>query len=446
MTLSLLSKRLQLFPNSAKITGTGESARLTIANCDLQQLARDFGTPLYLYDALTLQNAAQEYRQALKQYYPGLSAITYAAKAFLCTAIAQWVQQEGLWLDCTNANEMAIAAQAGLDPSFVVVHGVNKSPQDLQAAFKHAGIIVVDNLSELQQIVQIWRDTSNKLPDLWLRLRPGVAVETHRHTQTGNTDSKFGMSTTEITEAVRLCLQEELPLKGLHFHLGSNIHDPTPFASAISRAFDLIAGLKKIFHWTPEVISPGGGWGAPYHEDDLPYPSIAKYVHFISSRIVNACQERRLSLPRLQLEPGRSLVARAGVAIYRVGVVKQTGNIRWLLVDGGLADNPRPALYGSRYTALPVSQPDRLALNSNWIAGPFCESSDILIREILLPEIQPGELLTIPVCGAYQLSMASNYNGASKPAVLWLHNGSAQIIQDRETYNSILQRDHPLPQ
>lgn len=444
MTDPLIQKRLQLFPVSARIVRDGVGSNLTIADCDLFQVAQEFGTPLYLYDYATLEDTLHQYRQALKLHYPSQSGITYAGKAYLCTAIAQWAKQEKLLLDCTGANELHVASHAGLHPSDLLIHGVNKSLEDLQAAFQQASIIVVDNLTELQQIIQMKR-ASNRVPDIWLRLRPGISVDTHPHTQTGQADSKFGMSPSEVNVAVGLCLEYHLPLNGLHFHQGSHFHDPKPVAPAMDIALDLVAHLNKELNWLPDVISPGGGWGVPYHEDDLPHDSIDSYVQFICNYLIGGCQRRGLPLPRLQLEPGRSLVARAGVALYRVGAVKQSGNLRWLLIDGGLADNPRPALYAARYTALSVANPDRPAFIPSWIAGPYCESGDILIQDLVLPEIAPGELIAVPVSGAYQLSMASNYNGATKPAVLWLQAGQAHLIQARENIDTLSIRDLPLP-
>ncbi|HSQ28090.1 MAG TPA: diaminopimelate decarboxylase [Anaerolineales bacterium] len=445
MSAATLQQRLQLFPVSARVHSECHPSSLSIANCDLQQLALEFGTPLYLYDQATLQAAVQDYRRALSQYYPAESGLTYAGKAFLCTAFAQWSQRQKLLLDCTGANELAVAAQAGLKPGEILVHGVNKSEEDLQAACLQAGIIVADNLIELQRIIQLARSGISRIPELWLRLRPGLATDTHQHTQTGQADSKFGMSPEEIHIAVSQCLANNLPLTGMHFHQGSHFHDPAPIAPAIEVVLDLIVHLRKQFNWLPDVISPGGGWGVPYHEDDLPHPTIKNYVQFVCEHIVRGCRQCDLPLPRLQLEPGRSLVARAGVALYRVGSVKQSAHIRWLLIDGGLADNPRPALYGARYSALPVNRPERQLQTPTWIAGPYCESGDILIKDLDMPEIQAGELIAVPVSGAYQLSMASNYNGACKPAVLWLQDGQTHLIQERESKESLYRRDRSLP-
>lgn len=433
-------KRLELFPNSTTLTPDRNRANISIAGCDLAALAEAHGTPLYLYDRQTMDDSVEAYRQALARSYPGQAHLTYAGKAFLCTAVAEWAQQHDLWLDCTGAGELHIAAMANVERENIVVHGVYKPPRDLQAALRQAGTLVVDNLDELMLLIQLFKQ-GGAIPALWLRLRPGVAIDTHAYTQTGQSDSKFGMSPEEVRRAVIACQEAALPLTGLHFHLGSHFHDPEPLKPAIEVSLDLIAALRDATGWLPETFCPGGGWGVAYHEDELPQPDISRYIRTISEQVVSGCERRRIALPRLVLEPGRSLIARAGVALYRVGSVKHTPTRRWILVDGGLADNPRPALYGARYSALPVHDPGRTSAGAAWLAGPFCESGDILIEDLPMPSVQAGELIAVPVSGAYQLSMGSNYNGARKPAVLLLESGSARLIQRRESLNDLARRD-----
>jgi diaminopimelate decarboxylase len=444
MDLTLVRRRLALFPLTAAIVDAGGGPALTIGGCDLAALAAQYGTPLYLFDAATMDGAAEAYIRTLAAHYPGAAGVTYAGKAFLCKAVAQWSQRHGFWVDCTGAGEIAVAVAAGVPRANILVHGVNKRSADLEAAVCHAGVVVVDNLAELQRLAPMLAGAGDA-PALWLRVRPGMAVETHAYRQTGQLDSKFGMDPAETMAAVQLCLTLGLPLAGLHFHQGSHFHDPAPIAPALATVLDLVVEIRSQSGWIPQVLSPGGGWGVPYHEDDLPHPSIEDYVTFVASELAQGCRARELPLPRLQLEPGRSLVARAGVALYRVGAVKQTPARRWLLLDGGMADNPRPALYGARYSALPVADPERPAVAPAWLGGPFCESGDVLIEALPMAEIVPGELLAVPVSGAYHLAMGSNYNGAQKPAVLWLQNGEAHLIQRRETLGELLARDYDLP-
>lgn len=442
----LLNSRLPLFPITTTATQHGGSTHLTVGGHSLAELAEAYDTPLYVYDQATMDDAVAQYRSALSRHYPGKAEITFAGKSFLCLALAQWADRSGLWLDCTGRTELHIAAAAGMPRERILVHGVNKSVEDLRAANRQAAVLVIDNLHELDRTIELLRERpTDRHPDLWLRIRPGHAVDTHAYNQTGQEDSKFGMSATEAQEAVYRCRQSELPLTGIHFHQGSHFHDPAPVAPALDNALDLIAALRAEFDWMPRILSPGGGWGVPYHEDDLPHPSIDAYVRFLTERLVEGCRRRNLPLPALHMEPGRSIIARAGVALYRVGTVKETAGRRWLLIDGGLADNPRPALYNARYSALPVENPERISAGSAWIAGPYCESGDVLIENLPLPAIEVGELLAIPVSGAYQLALGSNYNGACKPAIVWLSNGAAHLVQRRQQPEDLLTRDAPLP-
>lgn len=425
-------KRLNLFPITTKI----ENERLCIAGHDLTHLAEQYGTPLYLYDRATLDAAALDYKSALASHYPKAASVTYAGKAFLCLAIAQWTQSHGLTVDCTGEGEIGIAVAAGVSKENILVHGVNKSINDLNAAVHHAGTIVVDNLSELHRITNL---PITNLPTLWMRLLPGVTVNTHHaHTQTGHHESKFGMTREEVLEATKICKENNLPLKGIHFHQGSNFRDPEPLISAIEMALDLAKEIGFSGDWH---FCPGGGWGVAYHEDELPHPSIESYVRGIAEAVVEGCQSRGLDLPHLHLEPGRSLVARAGVAIYRVGAVKKRGHKTWLLTDGGMADNPRFALYGARYSCLTVSSPSGERGEAVSIAGPYCESGDIVIEDLPMPKIKEGDLIAIPVAGAYHLSMSSNYNGARRPAVLMLEAGQVQQMLRRETLADLLSKD-----
>ena len=426
-------KRLDLFPVTTKIV----NQRLTIAGHDLASLAEEYQTPLYIYDRATLDAAAFDYRKALTSFYPGAASVTYAGKAFLSLAIAQWTQLHGLTVDCTGEGEIAIAVAAGVPREKILVHGVNKSEGDLKAAIQHAGVIVVDNLTELNRIQLLI--TNYQFPSLWLRYLPGVAVSTHhKHTQTGQHDSKFGMTHEEILEAAAYCKEYDLPLNGIHFHQGSNFRDPEPLLPAIESALELSKEIGFSGEWH---FCPGGGWSVAYHEDELPHPSIQSYVKGIAEAVVEGCQTHGLDIPHLHLEPGRSLIARAGVAIYRVGTIKKRVGKTWLLVDGGMADNPRYALYGARYSCLSVSDPGGERSEFVSIGGPYCESGDIIIEDLPMPKVREGDLIAIPVSGAYHLSMSSNYNGARKPAVLWLEEGKVQIIQRGEKTQDLLARD-----
>src|SRR5258706_1617511 len=440
-----ITNRLSLFPESTRVRDDS----LFVAGHSLASLSAENGTPLYIYDRSTLDLAVTEYKSALRAYYPGESQITYAGKAFLCKAIAAWTQSHNLIVYCTGEGEISIAVAGGVPREKILVHGVNKSVADLKSALENAGTIVVDNLTELKTLEsdsllsKIQKHTLSGTRasafQIWLRLLPGVAVSTHHvHTPTGQHDSKFGMTREEILEAANFCKEYNLPLKGIHFHQGSNFRDPEPLIPAIDMALDIAKeiGFKGEWHFCP-----GGGWGVAYHEDELPNPSIESYVRGIAEAVTEGCQLRGLDLPPLHLEPGRSLVARAGVAIYRVGAIKHRGDKIWILTDGGMADNPRFALYGARYSCLPVEVLNRERSDKVSIVCPYCESRDVVIGDLLMPNLEEGELIAIPVAGAYHLSMSSNYNGARRPQVLMLEEGKVNVMMRRETMDDLLKRD-----
>ena len=441
---SLTTNRLALFPDSTRIRNDS----LTIAGCTLASLANEYGTPLYIYDRATLDACVTAYKVGLRTHYPAISEITYAGKAFFCRAIAEWTNLQNLWVDCTGEVEIGIAQAGGVPRERILMHGVNKSIADLEYALQHAGTIVVDNLTELNRIASLFPDSRftnplrhsrEEFPNIWLRLQPGLAVETHHaHTQTGQLDSKFGMTPSEIIEAARICKSLKLPLTGLHFHQGSNFRNSSPLVSAIGLALDIVKeiGFNETWHFCP-----GGGWGTAYHEEELPQPDIEDYVRVIAENVNEKCKAAGLSQPTLHLEPGRSLIARAGVALYRIGTVKRRGDRTWLLTDGGLADNPRHAMYGSRYSCLTAAGLSRGMDESVYIGGPYCESGDVIIEDLPMPKVEEGELIAIPVSGAYHLSMSSNYNGALRPSVVWLEEGSARLIVRRETLEDLSQRD-----
>lgn len=435
--------RLSLFPDTVKLRpGQGGRPSLHIGGCDLDGLAATFGTPLYMYDDATINNAVQAYRDALGRHYPGPSGITYAGKASLNVAMARLMAERDLLLDCTGAGELHIAAAAGVSRAQTLMHGVNKSQNDLQAGLAQAGTLVVDNLTELERIAAL-AHAGARPPDLWLRVRPGHAVDTHAFHQTGQHDSKFGMDVGACVDAIAFCQRNRLSVTGLHFHQGSHFHAAEQALPGLATVCGLMARLKRELNWSAQVLCPGGGWGIAYHEAELPHASIEDYVATVATAVTQMLSDYSLPLPRLQVEPGRSLVARAGVAVYRVGTEKRAGGRRWLLLDGGMADNIRPALYQARYSALPVKDPlGRQPISANaWLAGPYCESGDLLIEDLPLPEIATGELLAIPVGGAYQLMMASNYNGALRPAVVFVRDGNARLAQRRETLDDLLLRD-----
>ncbi len=349
------------WPTTATVDAGGA---LWLGGCAAPALAQQYGTPLYVFDEETLRNNARAYRDALARHYPGTAQVAYASKAYLCTAIAQLIAEEGLDLDVVSGGELYVALRAGFPPERIHFHGNNKSRDELiqaLAARNDRGQcrIVIDNFHELAMLAELTNlqpSTSNLLPSvpIWLRLSPGIQAHTHSHIQTGHLDTKFGfaIATGDAEQAVTQALAAPgLELVGLHCHIGSQIYEPESLADAAAVLITFAAEMRDRHGFELRELSPGGGWGVPMTEDD-PEAPVEPYVAALSAAVMTACHQHALPLPHLVLEPGRSLVARAGVALYRVGARKEIPGVRtYVSVDGGMADNIRPALYGAKYAA-----------------------------------------------------------------------------------------------
>ena len=437
----MTSNKLALFPSS---TAVNHQNHVTINGHDVVELTKQFGTPLYVYDVETIHQQITSYRQALANY-SGSTQLTYASKAFLCTALVQLMSSEEVGLDVASAGEIFIARQGGADPASLHLHGNNKTSFDLKEALQAGvGRIVVDNIHELDRLAEMAAER-NQSANIWLRITPDVAVETvHAYTVTGTADSKFGFPLDQAEAVAQKLLADKnslVKLKGLHLHLGSHFHDASPVARALGRLLDLATKLRDEANWSFSELCAGGGWSVRYHPDDPPMP-IEPFVSGLITAVEQGCRKRDLSLPQLILEPGRSLVAQAGVALYTVGGRKVIPGVRtYVSVDGGLADNPRPALYEAKYTALLANRATEPEPETVAIAGPFCESGDILIQAVDLPVACPGDIVAVPVAGAYQLSMSSNYNAALKPAVIFIEGSEIKLVQRRETFEDLVRRD-----
>ena len=416
---------------------------LCLGRCDTTALARRYGTPLYVYDRATLHAAVQSYRSALAGYYPGSCTIAYASKAYLCTALARLWADEGLDLDVVGPGELETALRAGFPTERIHLHGNNKPPTLLRRALEVGiGRIVLDGWHDFDNLEALAHACARPVP-VWLRLAPGIDAHTHDHRKTGLVESKFGFPivTGDAERAVQRALDApHLEPVGLHAHIGSQIFEVEPFVACVERLLEFAARMRDRYGWSPTELSPGGGWGVAYTEDDPDLP-LSAYVGPLCEAIVAGCRVHGLPLPHLVLEPGRSLVARAGVALYTVGGRKEIpGGPTFVMLDGGLADNPRPALYGARYTALCANRADE-ATETVTLCGPFCESGDVLARDVRLPVMRPGDLIAVPVSGAYHLSMASTYNGFGRPAVVMVADGRSWLIQRRESVDDLLCRD-----
>jgi len=436
MTPRQNESRLALFPPEIN-----EKSYLAIGGCDAVALAEEFGTPLYIFDEVTLRQKCAEFRDEFGRRYQD-AAIVYAGKAFVNRALALLFKEEGLGLDVVSGGELSIARSVDFPMEKVYFHGNNKSAEELGMALEYkVGRIVIDNLQELEMLADI-ASRRGARPDVLLRLTPGVDPHTHKHISTGVVDSKFGIPMASADKVVaRAMVAASLNLMGLQFHLGSQIFEVEPYAEAISVILDLAAGMKFRHGFELKELDVGGGFAVQYTVDS-PAPPVSEYADMIVGIVNERCRELNLELPKLVIEPGRAIVGRAGVALYRVGVVKEIPGIRcYVSVDGGMADNIRPALYDARYEAVVANRMNDKVTKKVAIAGKFCESGDILIKDIELPEVAAGDILAVPDCGAYCLAMGSNYNASLKPAIVMANGGRARLIRRRETYEDLTRHD-----
>jgi diaminopimelate decarboxylase len=384
-----------------------------------------------LYDAETLQGQIQRLREHLTRSYPGESEITYAGKAYFSLNFARHLVAANVGVDVVSLGEMMMARKAGFAGNRVHLHGNNKSIEELSAALKWGvQAIVVDSLEELEVLEALAAEKKTKVR-IWLRISPGVAVHSHAYLQTAHNTSKFGLPVEggSAAEAIRRAKASPwLHLSGLHTHLGSQFFEAEPYQQAIISLMQ----LAEENDYVPEELSSGGGWGVPYVPEQ-PEGDPGPWIQTVAETIQSECERRGWPLPRLVVEPGRWLVARSGVVVYSIGTTKTAGDgTRFVAVDGGMADNPRPALYQARYSVCLADQPDAEPTQKVNLVGKFCESGDQLIADALLPDVKRGDYLVVPVAGAYQLSMASNYNLAPRPAALWLEKERIEVLQQRE--------------
>ncbi|MCL6646727.1 MAG: diaminopimelate decarboxylase [Chloroflexi bacterium] len=413
---------------------------MTIGGCDLAALARRFGTPLYLFDEITLRHQLRAFRDAFRAHYPDVLPL-YAAKAYLGRALLRLVREEGYGLDVVSGGELAFARAVGYPPEMIYFHGNNKTPAELEEALA-AGIgrVVVDNFVELETLDRLAGARGQRVAVV-LRVSPGIDPHTHSKTTTGIVDSKFGftIATGQASEALRqAATAPNLDLVGIHSHLGSPIFEIAPYLEALAVVLDFVAAHRDVPGFAFREISPGGGFAVQYLAS-TPAPTPSDYAAAIGPALCQGLEARRLGQPRLFIEPGRAIVGRAGVAIYTVGARKTIPGVRtYVSVDGGMADNIRPALYDARYEVAVVNRLAEPASEVITLAGKYCESGDILARDIALPPLQPGDLVALPVAGAYAPAMASNYNMALKPAIVLVRDGEAKLIRRRETYEDLL--------
>jgi diaminopimelate decarboxylase len=431
---------LTLFPLMTKVN---EQAHLIIGGCDVVDLVSEFGTPLYLFDESTLRHRCCEFKDEFCKYHPD-TLVIYASKAFLNRALALILKEEDLGLDVVSGGELSIAHSVDFPLDKVYFHGNNKTPEELKLALDlGVGKIVVDNFYELELLNRLARKRGID-QNILLRLSPGVDPHTHQYTTTGTIESKFGfpLATGQAEEAVnRASSASNLNLLGLHFHLGSPVSEIQPYELAIELALGFARGMSQKFGFDLREFDIGGGFAVPYTVDSV-VPTVADYARVVTGKLDSLISELGLSRPRLIVEPGRAIVAQAGVALYKVGAVKEIPGIkRYVCVDGGISDNIRPALYGAKYEALVANRALESERNIVTIAGKLCESGDILVKDVNLAAVRPGDVIAIPVCGAYSIPMSSNYNAIPRPAIVMVNQGRARLIRRRETYQDLMSLD-----
>jgi diaminopimelate decarboxylase len=425
-----------ILPETAQI----ENGHLFVGGCDVVELARAFGTPLHLFDEATVRSKARSYSEAFGCRYPSV-LLCYAAKAFLNPWLAKLLAEEGFGLDVVSGGEMTVASRTGFPMAKVHLHGNNKLPEELGLSLDlGVGRIVIDNFTEISMLESIARDR-RAVAEVLLRIAPGVEAHTHEYLRTGGTYSKFGIpvETDQAAQAVaQIAACKHLALVGFHAHIGSQIFDLLPFKENVETLMDFALQMQERYEFDLREISPGGGLGIQYMETDDP-PSIEDVAGTITDVVRSAAAKHRMALPKLVLEPGRSMVGQAGMTLYTAGTIKDIpGRRKYVAVDGGMADNIRPALYQAEYEALVANKAGRPPEERVAIAGRYCESGDILIGDVDLPRIEVGDVIALPATGAYCIPMASNYNLSLKPPIVVVNGGNATLVRRRETYDDLL--------
>lgn len=421
-----------------------EKGHLTIGGCDTIQLAKEYGTPLYVLDETTIRNACRAYKRSFEKHYAGKGLPFYASKALNCKAICRIIMEEGLGLDVVSGGELYTALQAGFPANKIHMHGNNKTPAELRMALDAGvGRIVLDNLFEMETLNQMAGNLGKKVA-VSMRVKPGIDAHTHEFIRTGQIDSKFGfaLETGEALQAVKQVLAaENLTLKELHCHIGSQIFEIEPFVQAAKVMMDFMAEIRKETGLAIESLNLGGGFGIHYLTSDQPQP-YDRYMEAVSLAIREKAAEHDVPMPFICIEPGRSIVGEAGITLYEIGGIKEIPNVRnYVSIDGGMTDNPRFALYQSAYTVLIADKAGQRADYQATIAGKCCESGDLIQKDTMIQTPEVGDILAVLSTGAYNYSMASNYNRIPRPAIVLVRGREARLAVRRESYEDLIRND-----
>lgn len=432
------STNQSLKPITTKINDDGN---LEIGGCDLVKLAEKYGTPLYVLDEATIRKICKDYKDAFKGY-PKVNMM-YASKALCSSATSALIASEGFGFDVVSSGEIFTVYKSGANMSKVLFNGNNKSYDELSLAIElGVGRISVDNFFELSLLNEIAK-SHKKFVNILLRITPGIECHTHEYIQTGHLDSKFGFDLTQIDDAVELIVNDytNLKLHGLHAHIGSQIFEKSIYGDEIEILVKEIARLDEKFGLKLDEINIGGGLGVKYVEADYP-PSTYEVAEIVIKRLYECIEKYKIDAPALFIEPGRSIISTSGVTLYTLGSSKQVPKGKtYFAVDGGMADNARPSMYQAEYDAQIANKPEYELAQTVTVAGRFCESGDILIKNIKLPEIEEGDILCVYNTGAYNYSMASNYNRVQKPAMVLVNNSQSDIIIKRESLEDLIAHD-----
>lgn len=421
-----------------------EKGHLTIGGCDTLELAKEFGTPLYVMDEDTIRNTCKSYVNSIKTHYDGKGLPMYASKALSCKALVQLADSENMGLDVVSGGEIYTAMKANFPPEKIQFHGNNKTEAELRMALDYnIGKIIVDNLYELELLNKIANE-KNKVVKISMRIKPGIDAHTHNFIMTGQIDSKFGfaLETGEAMAAVKESLKlSNVDLTELHCHIGSQIFDIDPFVKAAEVMMDFIGQIKRETGHLVTELNLGGGYGIKYTENDNPVP-YDNYMAAVSKAVKAKAAENDIPVPFIYMEPGRSVVGEAGITLYTVGGRKEIPNIRtYVSVDGGMADNIRYALYESEYTVVNAGKADQEPNEKVTVAGKCCESGDLIQKDAPVADVQVGDTLAVLSTGAYNYSMASNYNRNPRPAIVMVKDGKARLIVKRESYDDLVAND-----
>jgi len=429
----------EILPFSSGISPDGV---LEINGHAVDELIKKFGSPLYIYDEDTIRKMCADFRDSFHNFYEN-SHIEYSCKAFANPFVNKIIDEEGLFMDVVTGGELAIAISSNFPPNKLNFHGNNKGNDELTQAIRYGvEYITIDSFAEINLLNNIAVDLG-KFQKVMLRLSPSIDPHTHLLTSTGILDSKFGFSieTGDAELAIKQTLDKSnLILDGVHFHLGSPIFELEPFSEAIEYVLSFCSEMRENYSFNLKRFSPGGGFAIGYQTEKKP-PEISEYAKVISESIKISCDKHNLRYPELIVEPGRSIIGRSGVAIYTVGGIKKIKDVRtYVSVDGGMGDNIRPALYQSEYSVISAGKVTEERDSLVTIAGKFCESGDILAKDVYIPSPEVGDLIALPASGAYNLMMASNYNMQTKPAVILIKSASQapHLISRRETYDDLL--------